>query len=129
MFCGYKKFNFRDFREHIRLASLNICEKVHHVIIIDSSIKTIKKGARRTTHSVTYNINMKLMTNSLVKLKIHSRNSFPHKGIIIKILGSNTKLLGEPSPDFNIKRILFGLYAMVYSGTKNTLKSTSISLR
>ena len=39
---------------------------------------------------------------------IHSRNSFPYKGIIIKRLGDNTILLGKPNPDFNMN-IFYGL--------------------
>ena len=69
---------------------------------------------------------MKLITRSLVEFIINSRNSFPKKGGISKRQGTNTILLVNPSPDFNMKRISSGSYAMVYTGTKNTLKIRSI---
>ena len=59
------------------------------------------------------------MTRSLVAYKIHSRNSFIHKGIIIKRLGANTILLGNPNPDINMK--IFVSYAMVYTVAKKIL--------
>ena len=58
---------------------------------------------------------------------IHSRKSFPQKGKNSKILGSNTILLGNPSPYFNIKRIFFKSYSMLYIGTANTLNRRIIS--
>ena len=72
------------------------------------------------------------MTRSLLECIFHSRNSFPQRGSISKRLGSNTILLGNPGPDFNMKIIFFGYYVMVYTGTTNTSKIRripSISLR
>ena len=66
------------------------------------------------------------MKISLVECIIYSRKSFPLKGIISKRLGSNTISLGDPSPGFNMKMILFGSYTMVYTGTANILKRKSI---
>ena len=63
-----------------------------------------------------------LMTMSLVELIIHSRNAFPQKGSISRRLGSNTILLGDPIPNFNMKGIFFGSYAMVYTGTKKYIE-------
>ena len=60
------------------------------------------------------------------KCIIHSRNSFPHKGSISKIIVSNTILLVNPSPDFNIKWVFFGSYDMVYTGTTNTFNRRSV---
>ena len=52
---------------------------------------------------------------------IHYRNSFPQKDSIIKRLGANTILLVKPDPDFNMKIIFFGYYAMIYKGTKKNM--------
>ena len=122
------EFKLNSLREHIRPASLNIFTKGQHISIIESSIQSIKQGARCTTHSVPYKRYTNLITRSLVECIINSIKSFPRKGSIIKILGSNTVLLGKPSPDFNMKRIFSGSYAMVYTGTKNTLKRRSIPI-
>ena len=69
---------------------------------------------------------MKLVTRFFVEFIIHSGNSFPQKGSIIKRLESNTILLKKSIPDFNMKMVLFGSYAMVYTGTTNTLNRISI---
>ena len=58
---------------------------------------------------------------------IYSRKSFSQqKFIISKRLGANTILLGDPIPCFNMKRIFFGSYSMVYTGKTNTFKRRSI---
>ena len=57
---------------------------------------------------------------------IHSRNYFTQKGIISKRLGSNTILLVNPNPDFNMKITFFRYYAIVYTGIKNNLICRSI---
>ena len=61
------------------------------------------------------------MKISLVARIIHSRNHFTQKGGIGKRIRENKILLGKPNPYFNMKRILFGSYAMVYTVTKKTL--------
>ena len=103
VFHGDKDFNLNALKEHIRSASLNICAKGKHISIFESSIQTINEGERCTTHSVTYNIYTNLMKFSLVECIVHSSNSFPHQGSIIKRLGANTVLLGNSSPNFNTK--------------------------
>ena len=57
---------------------------------------------------------------------IQSRNYLPQKVITRKRIGANTILLGSPNSYFNTKRISFGPYAMVYTGTKNNMKRRSI---
>ena len=126
------KFNLNALRYHIRPAILNIYAKSWHIPIINRSIQTIKQGERYTKHSVPYKRYTMIITRSRVECIIHSRNSFPQKGSIIKRLGSNTILFGKQSYDFNMKIILFGSYDMVYTGTSNTLKRRripSIALR
>ena len=66
------------------------------------------------------------MTRSLVECIIHSSKLFPQKGIISKRIVSNTILLGKPSNGFNMKFFFFESYAMVYTGTTNTLKIQKI---
>ena len=51
---------------------------------------------------------------------------FPQKGSIIKRLGLNTILLLKSNPDINMKMILFGSYAMVYTGTNNNMSCRRI---
>ena len=121
VYHGDNYFDINHLREHIRPASLNICAQGSHIPIIKRSIQTIKQGARYTTHYVRYKRYTNPMTISLVECIIHSRNYFPQKGIIRKRLRENKILLEKPNPDFNMNRIFFVYYAMVYTGTKNKI--------
>ena len=125
---GDNGFSLIFLREHSRLAIVNICEKGWKIPIIKSYTQTIKQGAHCTTHSVRYKRYTELVTSSFVGCIFHSRNLFPQKGRISNILGSNTILLGNPSPDFNMKRKCFGTYYMVYTGKKNTFNRRSIPI-
>ena len=98
----YNKFKINSIRDQIRPASLNICAKLQHITIMEISIKTINQVGRCTIHSVTYNMYTRLMTRSLLEYIIHSRNSFPQKGSIRKILGGDIILLGNPNTDSNM---------------------------
>ena len=69
---------------------------------------------------------MELTTRFLVECIIHPRNSFSQKIIIRKRLGPNMILLGNPNTDFNMKRIFFGSYDMVYTGTTKKPKIRNI---
>ena len=124
---GDNKFNINALRDHIRSASLNIFAQGRHITIIKRYIKTTNKWYHCTTHYVPYKRYTRLTTRSLLECIVHSRNSFPKKFIISKRLGANTILLVN-----NMKRIFFGSYDMVYTGTKNNVKHRnipSISLR
>ena len=121
----YKEFTINDLRDHTRPASLNICEKGLKIAIIERSIQTINQGSCCTTHYVPYKRYTILMNISLVECIIHSSNYFLQKCSIRKRLGAQNKLLGKPNPDFNMK--FFGSYAIVYAGTRNTLKRRSIT--
>ena len=68
----------------------------------------------------------KLMTRSLVALIIHFRNLFLQKGSIIKRVGKNTILLINPNPDFNMKIIIFGYYAIIYTVANNNMSRRNI---
>ena len=116
--CIYHRdneFDINTLREHIRPEILSIRAQGCHTPIIKRFIKTIKKGARYTTHYVPYKRYTKIMTISLVACIIRSINYFPQKGSIINTLGANTILLGNPNPDFNTKRIFFVSYDIIYT--------------
>ena len=97
-----------------------------HIPIIKRYIQTIKRGKCYTTHSMSYKRYKKLVTGYLVECIIHSRNSFPQEFSISNRLGPNKILLENPSPDFNMNIILFRSYAIVTTGTTNTLNIIKI---
>ena len=74
VFRGDNKFNLNALRDPIRPESLNIYAKGQHITIIERSIKTINRGARCSSKSVTYKRHTKLTTRSLLEYIIKSRN-------------------------------------------------------
>ena len=81
------EFDIFALRELIRHVSLNIFTQGSYITTIRRSIKTTKKGACRTTHSVTYKRYTNLMKISIVACIIHYIIVFPQKGSISKKLG------------------------------------------
>ena len=51
----------------------------------------------------------------------HLVKAFPTKGVILKIMIPTMIVKGKPDPDFNQERILFGSYALFYTGTTNNM--------
>ena len=117
LYHGENEFNINALLDHIRGAILNICAKGQKNHIIDKSIQTTKKGEHYITHSLSYKMYTILMTISLMVIIIQPGNYFTRKCIIIKRLGANKIIIGNPNTNFNIK-ICFGSYVTVYTGTK-----------
>ena len=66
------------------------------------------------------------MTISLVKTAVYWLNAFPSKNGISGNLSPANIVIGRANPDFNHNRIVFGSYAMVFTGTKNNMKARSV---
>ena len=123
---GDNEFNMADLESAIRPAHLIIAPKEAHVGTIERSIRTIKERVRCMYHAVPYTRITKLMTKYMIENAVKCLNSFPSKGSVSTTLSPATIVLGIHKPDMNVKRISYGSYAMVYIGTKNTLKARSV---
>ena len=59
---------------------------------------------------------------ALVEVLIQWLNYFPSSNRLSDTMSPATIVIGNNSPDLNQKIIIFGAYAMVYIGTKKTMK-------
>ena len=66
------------------------------------------------------------MVQSLIACLVKWINAFPSKTLISSTMRTAMIVEGKGNPDLNHKRITFGSYAMVYTGTTNDIKRRSI---
>ena len=66
------------------------------------------------------------MVKELVAGIIYTANSFPTKGSVSENMSPGMIVEGRPKPDLNKKRINFGSFAFVYTGTNNNMKTRSV---
>ena len=66
------------------------------------------------------------MVKSLISCAVKWINVFPTKGRIPKTMIPSMIVEGEPDPDFNQERIVFGSYNLIYTGTSNAINRISI---
>ena len=59
---------------------------------------------------------------ALVEVVIQWLNYFPSSNIYSDTISPSTIVIGNHNPNINQKIIIFGAYALVYIGTKNTMK-------
>ena len=67
-------------------------------------------------HTLPYKYYTKPMIKSLISCVVKWLNAFPTKCGMSKTMSSSMIVKGKPNPDFNQKRIVFGSYALVYTG-------------
>ena len=67
-----------------------------------------------------------LTTQTVVEMETEMINAFPSKNGISKKLGTATIFEGKEKINLGVRRIPFGEYAMVYTGTSNVMKSKSV---
>ena len=66
------------------------------------------------------------MVQSLIAYVVKWINSLPSKNVNPSTMIPFMIVEGKGNPDFNHKRIKFGSYAMVYTGTTNDIKIRSV---
>ena len=66
------------------------------------------------------------MTKHLVETAVYWLNSFPSENGISNTLSPGNIVLGRANADFSKPKVAFGTYALVYTGTTNTMKSRSV---
>ena len=93
----------------------DVCAADEHVAIIERAIRTVKYRYRSFCHSVPYCKFIKLMTIHVVLTAVKQLSAFPSKRGISNPISPAALLEGKGPPDCNIKRIYFGVYAMIYS--------------
>ena len=96
---------------------------------IERDISVVKERSSCLYHALLCDQHTRLMTCSLLREIVDSINSFSSKDRVLDTPILRTIVEGKPNPDFNQKRIVLGLYAMVHIGTTNTLKARFVLVR
>ena len=125
-FHADNEFDMNDLRDALKPATLEIYGAEEHVGSIEREVRTVKERTRAMCHSLPYQSYPKLMTTSLVEYVIFWLNAFPSKTGASNTISPAAIVTGAPKPDFNLKYIPFGAYAIVYAGTNNNMKGRGI---
>ena len=122
---GDNEFNREKYRSLFLPANLHICTAGEHVPVIERSIRTVKERARAATVELPYTTIPRIMIISLLEGVERWINAFPTKEINKNTPSPATIVKGRQAPRDDVSRIPFGSYALVYTGTSNTLESRS----
>ena len=122
------EFDVDDIRLILPLCQLQVCVRGEHVPRIERSVRTVKEHCRSTCHTVPYPKYTMLMVISLIQNIVQWLNAFPFKVGISEEMVLETIVTGASKSNFNRKRIPFGEYAMIYTGTENNIKSRTVSV-
>jgi hypothetical protein len=123
---GDNEFNINDLKKHVLPTLVHIYGKDEHVGAIERLIRVIKERSRCMCHAIPYKHYTKLMIQSLIACVTKWLNAFPGQDGISSTMSPSMIVEGRPNPDFNHKRIVFGSYALVYTGTDNTMEARSV---
>ena len=125
VFCD-NEFDHESIRSVFPNTIFDVCGAGEHVPVVERAIRTIKERTRCLCKSVPFNRYTNLMSVHAVLTAVRWINQFPSKGGISDQLSPSKILEGIDDPDMNIKRISFGTYALVYSGTDNRMNERSV---
>jgi hypothetical protein len=123
---GDNEFNVHALRQHLLPILTQIYGKNEHVHIIERSNRVVKERARCMCHSVPFKYYTKLMIQGLIASVTKWLNAFPSKNGVSLTMSPSNIIEGKPNPDFNHQRIVFGSYAIVYTGTDNTMNRRGV---
>ena len=125
-FHGDSEFDKQKLKDFLEPGILHTYAREEHVGIIERSVRSIKERCRSTVHGVPYKRMTILMVRSLVEGVVGMMNAFPSKQGISNTLSPSTIVEGKAKLDLARKMITFGSYALVYTGTSNTMKSRAV---
>ena len=117
---GDNEFNKEEIKKSQLPALFHMYGEDKHVGLIEWSNQTVKNKSRTMTHTAPYQYIPKVMVIGLITEAVKWINAFPSINGISKTMSPATIVQGVPKPNMKYKRIVFGAYAMVYSGTNNS---------
>jgi hypothetical protein len=123
---GDNEFNINSLIQHLLPTLTQIYGKNEHVGVIERAIRVMEERARCTCHAVPYKYYTKLMIQGLVACVIKWLNAFPSNNGVSSTMSPSNIVEAKPNPDFSHKRIVFGSYAIVYTGTDNTMNRRGV---
>ena len=123
---GDNEFNIKALKEHLEPTKMHTCAKDEHIHVIERSTRTVKERSRSTCHSLPYKRYPRMMVISLIENVSKWLNAFPTENGICDTMSPSMIVLGKTNPDMKYKRISFGSYAILYTGTDNTMKQRGV---
>jgi hypothetical protein len=126
VFHGDNEFNIKALKAHLEPATMHTCAKDEHIHVIERSTRTVKERSRATCHSLPFKRYPRIMIISLIENVTKWLNAFPTANGICDTMSPSMIVLGKAIPDMKYKRISFGSYAIVYTGTDNTMKQRGV---
>ena len=93
---------------------------------LERSVRTVKDSCRIMTHSTPYRKVPKMMVIALVDNIMFWLNAFPSTNEVSDTMSPASIVQGKPTVDMNIKRIVYGLFAMFFIGTNNNMSRRSV---
>ena len=105
---------------------MTTCAATEHIGGIEREARTYKERARCCTHDLPYKIFPKIMTVYLMESVCKWLNAFPGKTGVSKTISPSTIVEGKPKPNMNNKHIVFGSYAIAYTGTTNNMRARGV---
>ena len=120
---GDNEFNMEDLKNELLPASMTTYAANEHIGSIEREARTYKERARCCTHDLLYKIFPKIMIISLMESVCKWLNAFPGKTGVSKTISPSTIVEGKPKPNMSNKHIVFGYYAISYTGTTNNMRA------
>ena len=120
------KFDKKKIKDFLELATLHAYDREEHVDFMKRSMRSIKEKCRSTCDSIPYKQMTILVVRSLIKGIVSTLNIFPSKHGVSDTLNPSTIIEGKPKLDLNTKVISFDIYALIYAGTSNDMKSRAV---
>ena len=117
------EFDSDDISLAMRPSTMHICAVNEHVPKIERCIRTIKERCRTICHTLPYKVHTRTMTKGLIEHVRRWANAFPSSTGITGNYSPSNIIDGSQNPDCNRKRIVYGAYAQVYTGTSNDMQS------
>ena len=123
------EFDSDDISLAMRPSTMHICAANEHVPKIERCIRTIKERCRTICHTLPYKVHTRTMTKGLIEHVRRWANAFPSSAGITGNYSPSNIIDGSQNPDCNRKRIVYGAYAQVYTGTSNDIQSRTWACR
>ena len=123
---GDNEFNVKELKPHFVPARIHIYGEEEHVGPIERAIRAIKERTRCNCHAMPYHYYPKIMIIGMIENVMKWLNAFLSKGGISNTMSPAMLLEGKPNPDMNKNYIIFGLHAMVFVRSNNTMSRRSV---
>ena len=123
---GDNEFGSEQYINLFLPATLHICSKGEHVLIIERSIRTVKERARSAIVGLPFETVPQIMAVELLEGVERWLNAFPSGDIDGTRTSPAMIIEGRQNPRDDFPRVAYWSYTLVYIGTSNTLENRTV---